>query len=576
MINRLQVIYNKHQNFILLLILFVVFRALTLLAYRPGGLVLDFSDFYFYREFAQLDRQGYIPYKNLWTTYPPLFPVLMIWLWKISVLLPPWEFNNLWFTLLLGGAFLFFESGNFILLYLMALKIYPIEKSLKPAWIYAALFGSVYTLTGWFESYPLFFFLLSLYLLLESKPYLSALFSGVGFMIKLIPLILLPIGAKFVPAKSERGRLRMKALNIDFDLGRIFLFGLIFAITVGVIGYPFYRMNPALILTPLQLTGSRPPWETVWALLEGNYTYGIIHLDMRNLNLSLAGQYPSSLPWLWISLAFGLLYAFLYTRRINWQKPKAVIAFTGLTLCLFFLYSKGYSPQWVVWLLIFIPLLLPNLRGVIYAVILSIVNIIEANIFFIMFPAEHWLLAAIVLIRSGLIVILAFEYGLIVWPDLETPTLVKIRRNALLVGLILLLLGVIPAANRLRVAYLETRLEQSPYRATVAWLREQPVTEAILLNNHTTYDWFYPYLRHSHHFFMLDDYPKASTPVEAKTTRLLEAIAGQHQALWIYDSDPTQTTPAEAATTQWLANKQPAHQADIDGGRLYLYILDER
>ncbi|OQY33208.1 MAG: hypothetical protein B6243_06710, partial [Anaerolineaceae bacterium 4572_5.2] len=152
-------IYQKHQNFILLLILFIAFRALTLLAYRPGGLILDFSDFYWYREFSQLSRQGYIPYQNIWTTYPPLFPVLMLWLWKLSALFPPWDQANLIFSLLMGGAFLLFEIGNFILLYLIALKIYPLEKAFKPVWIYAALFVPVYTVTGWFESYPLFFFL---------------------------------------------------------------------------------------------------------------------------------------------------------------------------------------------------------------------------------------------------------------------------------------------------------------------------------------------------------------------------------------------------------------------------------
>ena len=60
------------------------------------------------------------------------------------------------------------------------------------------MFVPVYTLTGWFESYPLFFFLLSLYLLLRGRPYLSAFFTGVGFMIKLIPLILMPVALQLL------------------------------------------------------------------------------------------------------------------------------------------------------------------------------------------------------------------------------------------------------------------------------------------------------------------------------------------------------------------------------------------
>ncbi|MEW5957553.1 MAG: hypothetical protein AB1801_07510, partial [Chloroflexota bacterium] len=111
--SRLQTLYHRHTDFILLLILFITFRLLALAAFRPGGLVLDFSDFYWYRNFAELTRQGYYPYDNLWTTYPPLFPVVMIAVYQLSALLPPWEFPNLWFTLLLGGFFLLFEIGNF-------------------------------------------------------------------------------------------------------------------------------------------------------------------------------------------------------------------------------------------------------------------------------------------------------------------------------------------------------------------------------------------------------------------------------------------------------------------------------
>ena len=144
---------SARREFALILVLFVAFRAMTLLAFRPGGQVLDHSDFYWYREFAQLTRQGYIPYVNLWTTYPPLFPFLMIGLWRISSLLPPWEFPNLWFSLLLGGTFLLFETGNLILVYAVARRLGDQRRALRTAWFYAVLFAPVYTLTGWFESY---------------------------------------------------------------------------------------------------------------------------------------------------------------------------------------------------------------------------------------------------------------------------------------------------------------------------------------------------------------------------------------------------------------------------------------
>jgi hypothetical protein len=577
--------YETHFDFILLTILFVTFRLLALVAYRPGGLVLDFSDFYWYREYAQLARQGYVPYENLWSIYPPVFPSLMIAVWQISTLLPPWTFSNLWFTLILGGVFLLFETGNFILVYLLACRLYEKRaRALRVAWIYAALFIPVYTLTGWFESFPIFFFLLSLYLLVRGRPYLSAIFGGVGFMVKLIPLLLLPIGVRHaanlrhetehqaVPARQFqltviKGWADLR--RIRFDFWPLLIYLTLFFGTIVVIGLPFYQRNPDLILSPVGFNGARAPWETVWALLAGNYEYGIVPQDRRDLSLPAAGGLADSLPWLWITAAFGLVYLILYAQRIDWQAPRALIAFTGLTLCCFFLYSKGYSPQWLGWLLVFNTLLLPHLRGIIYAAVLSVANIVEANVFFIMFPTVHWLLASTVLIRTFLVVVMAIEFAFILWPHLRTPGVARLQRWGLAAFLLLLLAGLLPAGHRLGQVYFEQRLVQSPYGATIRRLQNEPVTGALLLNSHTSYDWFFPYLRHDFQFYMLDDYGDVS----AKTVELLTRIAAAQDALWVFDDDPSQTSPAEIIATDWLASYPLAHIQDIDGGRLYLYIL---
>jgi len=500
-------VYHTHTDFILLLILFVTFRVLALAAYRPGGLVLDFSDFYWYRSFAELTHQGYYPYYNLWTTYPPLFPVVMIAIYQLSTLLPPWEHVNLWFTLLLGGFFLLFEIGNFVLLYLFALKLAKEQRNksgnsewarsespithyaLRPAWIYAALFVPVYTLTGWFESYPLFFFLLSLYLLLQNRPYLSAFFTGIGTMIKLIPLILVPVAVQMFSRtkygvsisnyqlainklKTQNSKLKTSNSHfiIPFDPPRIALYLAVLLITIIVIATPFYLLNPDLILGSQQITGARQPWETVWALIDGNYDYGIIPLDMRNLAWQPGDAPPTRIPWLLVTALFGLVYAWFYTRPLNWTKSRNTLAFVGFTLCLFMLWSKGYSPQWLGWPLFFMALLLPNLRGIIYAIILSIANIIEANFYFIMFPEDRWLFAATVLIRTFLLMVLAIEFLWIIWP--VTPRVERIRNWSLAAFVALLIIGTIPAVRQLGDCLLGVRVlaghNATALRATVA------------------------------------------------------------------------------------------------------------
>jgi hypothetical protein len=573
---------TPRHDFALILALFVAFRVMALLAFRPGGLVLDHSDFYWYREAAQLTRQGYVPYVNLWMPYPPLFPLLMVGLWQVSVLLPPWTFPNLWFSLLLGGTLLLFETGNLTLIYAIARKLHNRETALRSAWFYTALFVPVYTLTGWFESYPVFFFLLGLYLLLRGRPLWSALATGVGFMVKLVPLILLPIGIQVSNFKyqisNNKWRLKVSFLNLTFDICHlIFYFG-VFALTVVAIGLPFYLLNPRLVWGSLTMNSAREPWETAWALLEGKFGYGIAPLDMRNTAWDPATGPGSSLPWLWITLVFGLIYLFAYTRPFDWKEPRNLTAFTGFTLILFMLYSKGYSPQWLGWVLAFVALLLPNLRGAFYAVATSLANLIEANVFFTIVPDEHWLLIVTVGLRTLVFVLLAVEFMLIVQPGWLTPA-VRLARRWVLVGLAsLLVVGSVPAGARFVHAYFDARDRLSPYRPTIETLRAggQPGA-ALILNSydHTTYDWLYPYLRHNFAFYMLDDYAPPGESVEARTLTRLEHIAADHRDWWLFDNDPHTESPSEAVAADWLA----AHGTlldvhDSDGGRLYHFLVE--
>ncbi|MEM7347157.1 MAG: hypothetical protein AAF485_23195, partial [Chloroflexota bacterium] len=513
----------------MLLILFIIFRVLAIVALRPGGQVLDFSDFAHFQVFGEVARQGYYPYDTLWPTYPPLFTPFIIAIYEQSVLLPPWEFPVLWFTLMMGGTFLIFETSNFILLYLLAQKITGADtattddeariarqKALRSCWMYAVFFAPLYTLIGWFESYPLFFFLLSLYLLIQKRPYLSALFTGIGFMVKFLPLMLLPVAVQTF--SRVQGRISRSAnqigttsrqfsalgwhlwlrphrttteedgeklaISFPFDLPRTLLYLAIFFVTVTLIGLPFYLMNPDLIFGSQQVTSARLPWQTVWALIDGNHRYGTLPLDLRNTSWVPTDAPPSQIPWLWVTAVFGVIYAIFYTRPINWQQPKSVLAFTGFTLSLFLLWSKGYSPQWLNWSMFFIALLLPNIRGVIYASILNLGDILESNIFFIIFPEEIWLLRTTVIIRTCLLLILAIEYLLLIWPQLVTPTIHRIRAWGLTVAVTILIVGAIPAGLQLGNRFFELRQVQSPYSATLARLQNEPTTGALLLNNH--------------------------------------------------------------------------------------------
>jgi hypothetical protein len=237
------------------------------------------------------------------------------------------------------------------------------------------------------------------------------------------------------------------------------------------------------------------------------------------------------------------------------------------------LWSKGYSPQWLGWVLYFIALLLPNGRGIGYAILLSVSNMLEANIFFVMFPDEHWLLQVTVITRTVIFITLSLEFILLIWPHWVTPPMAHLRRWSVILLLAVWLIGTPPALWSLGQSYMINRLAQSPYHTTITRLQGEKVKGALLLNDQIVYDWFYPYLRQDYQFFMLDDYQPANDTVERRMTDMLNHITAQTPVLWVYDGNAAETTPAETALQTWLNQRSPAHIQDIDGGRLYLFII---
>ena len=120
---RLRAFYRRHYWFLVLFTLFVSFRLLAILLFRPGGFIADNSDYEFYYAWGQTVPMGYTTFENLWTAYPPLFPALMLPIFELASRIPPWVEPRLFFHLLLGLEFLLFETGNLILIYRLAMKL---------------------------------------------------------------------------------------------------------------------------------------------------------------------------------------------------------------------------------------------------------------------------------------------------------------------------------------------------------------------------------------------------------------------------------------------------------------------
>jgi len=545
--HKLKARYGVHQSFILLLLLYTSFRLMVRLLYRPGGLIYDYSDYYFFRAVAELSNQGYYPFIHYWMEYPPLFPWLNVGVYRLSLLIPPWVEPRFWFYTLLSLTTLPFEIGNLTVLYLIALQLYDRAKALRCAWIYACLFAPLYTWTGWFDGVPLFFLLLALYYLLRQRGRLAGLATGLGFMVKVTPALLLPLGLRSLSGLPKK-------------IGYLAIAGL----TAALISLPFLLARPAFFLASFRSVVGRSSWETIWALMDGYFSYGVLPANRFDSTIDFA-THSSNLPWLWITVAFGLIYLCLYTRRVDWQDQRVITAFAGLSVNLFFLYSKGYSPQMAVTLMPFIVLLFPNLRGGIYLLLLTAIDFLEGTAYFIIFPEEPWLLAGTVLSRSVLILALAIEYGLLFF-SLSSLWVERIRDRAFWVLVAILLLAGCAAVYPLSKAYVENRYAQEEHQPVIELLlsKAEKGTACLVLTDQSLYPRFYPWLRKYMGLYLVDDEEQISALLRRNT----EAATICNE-LWLFRGDEV-----PSAVKEWL--EEHAHLVsdhDFDQGQLLHYAI---
>ncbi len=395
---------SPRTDFWLLLALFVSFRFLALLLMRPGGFIRDFSDFNFYFGIVQLSDYGFIPFRDFWLEWPPLIPLAMTGAYRLSLLIPQWmEEPRLWFVAIWGSVVVLFEAGNFWLIFRLARRLFAEHTArMRPLWLYALLFAPVFTLLGDFDAIALFFILLGMDLLLAEKYRWAALVAGIGFWVKVTPVLAAGIAAWLI-FHRHRSDLRRVAKGW---LG----YGVTLAATALAVASPFLLTAPQWLAAYLRAVLGRSSWETVWAVLEGYFGYGQLAGDRFNPAETVFAVHPSSLPWLWISLAFAALFLAAFFARPKDTSPRRVLAFAGFTISLFLMYSKGYSPQFIVYLLPFIILLLPNWAGVGYALALTALNVLEQPVYFVLLPDANWLLTAVVWLRFAVFAALAVEF----------------------------------------------------------------------------------------------------------------------------------------------------------------------
>ncbi len=311
----------------------------------------DSGDIPFYYALAAEALKGRLPYMHFWVEYPPVFPWLVVGLLRLAQALWPANPQPLFAALLLGVNLLA-SYANLILVYLLLGRLYGPAQAFKSGLIYAVLLPPVrFALQGMIDPLADTFLLGGLALLLLRRADASGLLAAAGVLTKVYPGVLLPAALALLPAE---GRTRWVKS---------------FALAIGAVLLLLMLVSPRALVSSLEVSARRPPWESVWALVEGCCAYGKLPAPAeRGVTLAGLPESAAHLPWLVIGLGFAA--AFVLVARARWRPvdERAAVLLTLFSVGLLLLWSKGFSPQFVQWILPLVLIAFPVRAGPLLAV----------------------------------------------------------------------------------------------------------------------------------------------------------------------------------------------------------------
>ena len=331
-------------------VLFLLMRLVTIISLPLDGL-RGFGDFsHFYR----LSELGW-PYLDYWVEFPPLFPLISKLLSQLAG-----EQEHIYDYVLVVFLSLA-QMGSLIVFLKLAYRHFTETSARWRSWVYMVVLLSLSY--GWWYFDPLVevFSLVSIYLLIRMKEVPTGITLAVGTSLKFFPSLILPAVWKWLP--------RRKAIVTTI-------------ITLGMTSAIFlvlYLLSPDYTSASIRSQVSKGSWETIWALLDRNFNTGNFGTLLERYDPGTALQprgNPAIIPPFITLIPFLLLGLWIFW-RVKLSSGIMVIAFTGITWSLFFLWSPGWSPQWVIYLLPLILLTLAEREALLFSVVLVLLNIME-------------------------------------------------------------------------------------------------------------------------------------------------------------------------------------------------------
>lgn len=356
-------------DFRLLLYLFVGLRVTLLLAYQPflidgveRGTGVQGDRAYHYA-LAELSAEGYLPFRDYWSEFPPVWYLLTTAVYQMQ----GENANYTGWSMVLGIILIAFDAGNLVLIRRIGSRLHGEATGMSLAWVYALLAAPLIFLWWNFETMVAFWLLLGLWWLLEGREIRSAVVVAIGALTKFTPALLL--GAVF--------RFRELPAALRYVAVAVGIFALAYL--------PLFAQNAAMTLPSLTAQFGKSSYQTVWALVDGNYrtgNFGDVASHFDPAQASVPTGNPAVIPGfvrLAIAAAVGL-WVYARSRRFD---DRGLVAFVAITLLIFFLQAQGWSPQWLVQIIPLVLLSFPTKNGVLMVLLLGLLAFVEYPFLFI-------------------------------------------------------------------------------------------------------------------------------------------------------------------------------------------------
>ena len=316
-------------------------------AVPDGGLFRAerFRDVHLYQAFAGAVFDGRVPYRDFFMEYPP---------GALAVFLPPRAFGSSHYNVAFKCLMALCGVATLVL---VASLLVRLGVSATRLWAAVLLFALSPLALGpislnTYDAWPALLTVAALSLLLAGHEVAAFALLGAAFAAKVYPVVLIPPAAIFV--WRVRGRaFALRGLTAFPAVVVLFLAPFLVLAPHGLA--ESFRAQAARSLQVESLAGSL----LAAADRAGIYSATVVHRTGHTISYDLAGSLPETLAVLSsIAQAFAVIaVAWLYLR--GGDDPRRLTLAFAAAIAGFLAFTRFFSPQYLVWLLPFVPLLEP-------------------------------------------------------------------------------------------------------------------------------------------------------------------------------------------------------------------------